>query len=47
MIPTVALGLKYKGRRPTGRPRNRWLGQVLEDIKETGKGNRKGKIVGR
>jgi hypothetical protein len=36
-IPKRTLEMKLRGRRPRGRPRTRWMGQVMRDVEKRGK----------
>jgi hypothetical protein len=36
-IPKRTLEMKLRGRRPRGRPRTRWMDQVMRDVEKRGK----------
>jgi hypothetical protein len=36
-IPKKTLEMKLRGRRPRGRPRTRWMDQVMRDVEKRGK----------
>jgi hypothetical protein len=36
-IPKRTLEMKLRGRRPRGRPRTRWIDQVMRDVEKRGK----------
>jgi hypothetical protein len=36
-IPKKTLEMKLRGRRPRGRPRTRWMDQVMRDVETRGK----------
>jgi hypothetical protein len=35
-IPKKTLEMKLRGRRPRGRPRTRWMDQVMRDVEKEG-----------